>query len=789
MSRVIGFRPDGGSSQEPTRDKEKQQKTSIGVTSRPKSLPRNDLAGSTKRKEIAVGQKLTSSSSSSSGAKGEEDTRNGTSHMSPGAGSPPSKKAKAYKYEYLNLTQIASEIKKNFGDDNYRKNDVCTYGVIVSFSLPKRLNRVGKQFSKYSASYFLADPSQPESFETNVNLQVFGDKLDDFPVVRSVGDVLRCHRVNAQFYNGLQLVAPSPRKGKSNPGFVTIHRKFNPTTGLPNQNSENCVGEDESFCKNRSNVLRNRAQEAGLAPDVYGLYSVSDKFTWDRKDQSKVTQYLNWGSAMTACTSMKDNITPFVNLRSLEETFQKQRPGVEVIKVDTVAMFLGLVGTNVNEFGNLDPDTPLAGVKALFYDGSLPDSVSLGPGVSKEMLLALVQSMHAASVYSEVSTVDYKGFLELRGRVVMPSQDAPMSFWSRPAALSVNSRQAQIMLNRCEPGTWLRMRNIHNVHQQFSSLDAPSIEIDTHVVPVPPYCLDTTLRARAFKVWISTVADRMKAASENEATVAEARRAASAAQARLANARQGPESNDTMDVVKTAFEQSHLHESIVRYESSRGGSDLAPPRRSLVSTTGEELTTVTLVQCTPAPAKFCCRARITGFFPQALNKWVISRDHFRAQVIEATGDSNAVPRGMAEIRGVENVGERDEDPSKEDMSLAPSVQDMLAGVRQQSMQPKHPPKEFLFSLCVADDTAEMDLIFSGKDAEFLLGGVTADSFYKSVMGSEEEEEKLVDVVGEKLKEAIDGGAVFQFYIRSYTDNVGLRTARQYKRFSGYNVKL
>ena len=56
----------------------------------------------------------------------------------------------------------------------------------------------------------------------------------------------------------------------------------------------------------------------------------------------------------------------------------------------------------------------------------------------------------------------------------------------------------------------------------------------------------------------------------------------------------------------------------------------------------------------------------------------------------------------------------------------------------------------------------MDLIFSGKDAEFLLGGITADSFYKSVMGSEEGSEKLVDVVGETLKKAIEDRSVFQF---------------------------
>ena len=358
-----------------------------------------------------------------------------------------------------------------------------------------------------------------------------------------------------------------------------------------------------------------------------------------------------------------------------------------------MAVFLGLIGMNEDESEEVDPDEPLTGVRALFYDGSLPDSISMGPGITRETLLALVQTMHAASVYSEVSTVDYSGFLELRDRIVIPDQEPPLSFWSRAIAFSVTSRQAQIMLNRCAPGTWLRMRNVHNVHLQFNTLDAPSIDVDTHVVPVPPYSMDATLRARAFKVWISTVADRMNAASQNEATVAEARKAAVAAQARL-TAQEGPESGNSMDAVKFALEQSHLQESFAKFESARGASETAPPRRSLVSTTGEELTTVTLMQCTPAPAKFCCRARIIGFFPQTLNKWVMNRDRFREQIVEATGDSKAVPRGMEEMRGdCTEVG----DGSQEDMSLAPSVQDMLAGVRQQSMQSKHPPKEFLFS--------------------------------------------------------------------------------------------
>ena len=806
MSRVQGFKPEDVGSQDSDGEgaSANNPSTNLSIGRRGPIGGRNDLAGSTKRKEVTIGQKVATSSSSSSSKGGQESFASqhhagfgtigtGTSPSTHGVGGSPNKVPKASKYKYYDLTEIATDLKANMGQDNYRKLELCTYGVVVSYSLPKKLNRVGKQFSKYSASYFLADPSQPESFEANVNLQVFGDKLEDFPIIRSVGDVLRCHRVNAQYYNGLQLVAPSPRKGRSNPGFVTVHRKFDPTTGLQSASSNNnYVREDQEFCLKRSRTMWNRAQEARLEPSKYGVYSVSEQFTWDEEDQTKATRYLNWGSAMTASTSMRDKVTPLVDLRSLEETFKKQRPGPETLKVDTVAVFVGLIGSDVNEFGGGDPDTPVPGVKALFYDGSLPDSIGLGPGVTRETLRALVQTMHAASVYSEVSTVDYNGFQELRDRVVMPAQDPPTSFWSRAAVLTVNSRQAQLVLNRTEPGTWLRMRNVHNVHVQFSELDAPSIDTDTHLVPVPPYSMDTTLRARAFKVWITTVADRMNAASQNEAAVAEARKAASAAQARLSS---GPEShNDAMEVVKSALNDSHLHESVAGVESiahHNSAAEMAPPRRSLVSTTGEELTTVTLVQCTPAPAKFCCRARITGFYPKSLNKWVTSRDHFREQVVEATGDSNAVPRGMEEIRGVEKEDEDggNEDPSQEDMSLAPSVQEMLSGVPQQKKQPKHPPKEFLFSLCVADDTAEMDLIFSGKDAEFLLGGVTADRFYKSVMGSEEREEKLVDAVGEKLKRAMEGGAVFQFYIRSYTDNVGLQTARQYKRFSGYSVKL
>ena len=110
---------------------------------------------------------------------------------------------------------------------------VHCYGVVVSFTAPKAMPK-GKA-SKYMASYFLADPSMPYSVVTNVCLNVFADSLDQLPVVQAAGDIIRCHRVKINEWNGLQLVGTlkQAKKGHfSNAAFVTFHAKFDPATGL-----------------------------------------------------------------------------------------------------------------------------------------------------------------------------------------------------------------------------------------------------------------------------------------------------------------------------------------------------------------------------------------------------------------------------------------------------------------------------------------------------------------------------------------------------------------------------
>ena len=139
MSRVQGFKPEAVESQDSDGEGASANNLSRNpsVGRRGPIGSRNDLAGST-RKEVKVGQNVATSSSA---AKGQSGTR--TSPSAQGVGGSSSKVSGASKYKYYDLTEIATDLKANMGQDNYRKLELCTYGVVVSYSLPKKLNRVG----------------------------------------------------------------------------------------------------------------------------------------------------------------------------------------------------------------------------------------------------------------------------------------------------------------------------------------------------------------------------------------------------------------------------------------------------------------------------------------------------------------------------------------------------------------------------------------------------------------------------------------------------------------------
>jgi hypothetical protein len=113
------------------------------------------------------------------------------------------------KNTYVSFYELAATLEMNKGPDiQRRKNN--TYGVILSYTLPKALSKTAS--NKYMVSYFLADPSLHFSTKSHICLNVFGDRIEDFPVVHSVGDVIRCHRVEMQNWNGLQVRTTQIRK-------------------------------------------------------------------------------------------------------------------------------------------------------------------------------------------------------------------------------------------------------------------------------------------------------------------------------------------------------------------------------------------------------------------------------------------------------------------------------------------------------------------------------------------------------------------------------------------------
>lgn len=682
-------------------------------------------------------------------------------------------------YEYFTLSEIAEDLKINMAKkDNYRRYNVDTYGVVVSFTQPREITGKGRKYNKYVASYFLADPSQKESFEANVNLNVFGNTLEEFPFVRSVGDVLRCHRINAQFYNGLQLIGPVNQSK-----FVTFHRKFDPTTGLENKSANlgDAYHGDRHYNSGR---MLNKARLTNLPPESYGVYATSKEFTFVNADYKRVTQFSKWSTAMTACRSLKDKMTDMLSLRSAVEAFQEYKGvNAEKLTCDVIAVFVGTIGAA----GTGTDEKPAEGVKAVFWDGTVPGSVGVSedddPEITSETLRAMNQAMHASAVYGETSMVEYEEFLTLKDRVVLPHDEEDLKvLYSGTASFHVSGHFTQQQFARMVPGTWVRLRNllVLSTNNRFSGLDAPSIDSETHVLAMPPYAVDPVRIAQQFKVSIGAVASAVSAQG------AQYRQASQVAAQRMQEG-----DYDHASAVEI------VEDSIRGKERAAGEAARAPEAarsRALVSDTGEELTALTLIQGTPAPAKFCCRSKITGYYPRDLSRWVVNLSHFREEIIEATGgDTTAVPRWADDSIEAGGGGSSSSSSKSGGEGLETlNVDDLLSGVSL-SAQPSHPKKAFLFSLSIADDTAETDVIFSGKDAQFFLNDTSPDKFNAALLGGDDGEgvERLVEDTQRRLDDMIKDQTVLQFYIRSYIDKTSdpNPNAKGLKRLSAYNTRM
>jgi len=90
-------------------------------------------------------------------------------------------------------------------------------------------------------------------------------------------------------------------------------------------------------------------------------------------------------------------------------------------------------------------------------------------------------------------------------------------------------------------------------------------------------------------------------------------------------------------------------------------------------------------------------------------------------------------------------------------------------------------QKYLFSLRIGDDTAQFDVILTGKDAQYFLGGVLPQHF----------DAEIQEKVAHRLQEFVSGRLTMEFYLRSYTSSSSdeIRGVSLTKRFRVYNTSL
>ena len=710
------------------------------------------------------------------------------------------KRIRKEKYEYIDFEQAAALLRKSEGEHGktvpQAQDKINCYGIVVSYTRPKELHN---KASKYMASYFMVDPTKPyTSTTTAVCLNVFANEISQLPVVYSAGDILRCHRVKANFWNGLQLVGTihgdkagvkSSMRGSS---FVTFHSKFDPTTGLLPIDTEDIERVEVHSFKDGSAIPRRASSakaEEILGQHYFDVQSTSAEFSWDESELGLVRTYRSWAASMLMNQRLQDAITPTFSLQKLQQLLRQQQAhenshagGTVVVpnSCDIIGVFVGTVTSREASTVLLWDGTTL-GSLAVHGGNTVNDALSSSHDahvtVSREAIQAVEASIFSSCVYH--TCIELCDVETLRPRITAfeRTPDASVQILpGAPLALEVVDPAATKWLSTVVPGTWLRFRALRLAPGIPASMTAPAraphprVVADTHIVVLPPYAVDPTR-------------------------------------------------------ISTEFKQK-VHQSIQKISTqltsgeTEAPTSMPPPApvapRSDKTKAGEELTNIALLQATPAPAKFCVRGSIVSYWPNDISKFTVDATWFHDQVMAATGNlsgkSGGAPKttaGQHKKLAPDTETERESEASIG--SEAPSAMELLYAGRTEP-----PRREFMFTVRLADDSGEIDVFLSGRDAEVFLGGTTATKFNENVSllsdeagelrqsPAKETEPRIVDHVQDRLRACIQNKTILQFYIRSYSDiistSVGLIGAPnskskvpalpvEYRRFAAFNTNL
>ena len=485
--------------------------------------------------------------------------------------------------------------------------------------------------------------------------------------------------------------------------------------------------------------------------------------------------------------------------------------------------------------------------------GTVNDMDAAARGLSA--LSTISSAVHASTVYHDKTTVDISSIYdnaEMVARVKNPPVSATTDTenvkmlpggvfevavatkgfvdWFSGKSASKNSPL---------PGSWLRLRNLRlelaaaatGINGASAATRVTAIVIaDTHAVVLPPYAVDCTVLATSLKVRVDHQCNVMEQArshmnsKESSSSMSNGDGLMMPPVGRAGQLQAGGSRSGSSAAQSQGQGQGQ--------EQGQGG-----PRIAQLGTGGEKLSCLAEVFATPAPAKFCVRARIVGFWPNEqlqtmddndngddmreddenenaerkegekgakkkhdLSKFVMDKASFYAQV-------NPNPDGTDRVESPEST------PSEGSNSKEVVMKLLSANPINQ--------KEYLFALRIADHTGMSDVILSGNDARFFFDGVTASEFHHdwsqrhSLTSDAEADAEAegepsatagstptgprtgstdtgtvtgsTDRIEEELMQVVGSGKILQFYLRSYSGVEDSQVAC--KRFAAFNTNL
>ncbi len=169
-----------------------------------------------------------------------------------------------------------------------------------------------------------------------------------------------------------------------------------------------------------------------------------------------------------------------------------------------------------------------------------------------------------------------------------------------------------------------------------------------------------------------------------------------------------------------------------------------PPVRRVVSCDGLPLTPLQFVLAAPSPSNFCTAVRIIRYSPDNIIHFVS-----KTSTLDTTNSSSTYSA------------------------------DVVQAIEQLRFNKDY---YFQFVLRVADDTAEYDLIAYNKDAEYFLGGITAEKFVSNL--------DTRNMIKERLDHLIASNTIIDVCVHSYEsqETVGPHS-RLVKRLQVYNTNV